>query len=104
MFDKYGRTPETQNNSSFNAVDAFSKEEFKEVWENMPIWEQRIFIEYAKKPMCINDLNVHGGRIVLSLIEILKITKSVKNKSQKLVFGGLKIERKGDIIYIGMKK
>lgn len=47
-----------------------------------------------------NLLNIERGNVE----EILKITKSVKNKSQRLVFGGLKIERKGDIIYIGMKK
>lgn len=36
------------------------------------------------------------------LVEILKIIKSQKNKSQVSELGGLKIERKGDIIYISV--
>ncbi|MEF3692072.1 MAG: tRNA lysidine(34) synthetase TilS [Candidatus Moraniibacteriota bacterium] len=47
-----------------------------------------------------NLLNIERGNTE----EILKIIKSAKNKSQKLFFGGLKIERKGDIIYISIKK
>lgn len=39
-----------------------------------------------------------------NLEEIIKITRSKKNKSQKLLFKGLKVERKGDIIYISTDK
>lgn len=47
-----------------------------------------------------NILNIDNN----NLEEIIKIIKSDKNKSQKLLFKGLKVERKGDIIYIGIEK
>ncbi|MFA6183543.1 MAG: tRNA lysidine(34) synthetase TilS [Parcubacteria group bacterium] len=38
------------------------------------------------------------------LEEIIKIIKSEKNKSQRLTFQGLKVNKKGDIIYISTEK
>jgi len=47
-----------------------------------------------------NLLNIESAH----LEEIIKIVKSDKNKSQKLKFGKLNIDKKGDILYISTEK
>lgn len=47
-----------------------------------------------------NLSNIENGH----LDEIIKIIRSDKNKSQKMIFKGLKVLKKGDIIYISTEK
>lgn len=74
----------------------FNSEQFI---KNHPALQKQVLrkIIFKLKNNLFNVENSH-------LEEIIKIIKSNKNKSQKLKFKGLKLIRKGDIIYISTEK
>lgn len=70
----------------------FEVDFFKKIHPALQKQVLRMIILKLKK----NLLNIENS----NLEEVIKIIKSRKNKSQKLLFKGLKVQRKGDIIYI----
>lgn len=67
----------------------------KKILENHPAIQKRILLE-ALKERSSNLRNVESAH----LREILKALRSTKNKRQVVTFKGLKLERKGDRIFI----
>jgi tRNA(Ile)-lysidine synthase len=77
-------------------VYSFGSRQFFKIHKSLQQQVLRMIILNLKN----NLLDIEGSH----LKEIMKIIKSDKNKSQRMNFKGLKVNKKGDIIYISTEK